>query len=116
MFILNFILEQMAQYIKSVSVAHKNFYVYLTQWRARGEGGGARAPVPLRSDAKVLKGLCDMNDKNQYCHSLYAEYTVCLGHQLVGGHHPSCSKKTTTKKCEPFPHPHPRPLTLHVRG
>ncbi len=52
--------------------------------------GGARAPAPLRSDAKVplLSGLCYMNDivddKNQYRHSLYAEY-VYVGHQLVGG-------------------------------
>ncbi len=40
---------------------------------------GARAPAPLRSDAKVplRSGLCDMNDivddKNQYRRSLYAE-------------------------------------------
>ncbi len=64
-----------------------------------GEGGGG----PLRSDAKVplLSGLCYMNDivddKNQYRRSLYAEY-VCVGHQLVGGHHPSCSKKKKRKK------------------
>ncbi len=56
------------------------------QWRAKG-GGGARAPAPLRSDAKVplRSSLCDMNDivddKNQYPRrSLYAEYTVCVGH------------------------------------
>ncbi len=52
-----------------------------------GRGGS----VPLRSGAKVplRSGLCDMNDivddKNQYRRSLYAEYTVCLGHQLAGG-------------------------------
>ncbi len=62
-------------------------------------GGGTRAPAPLRSDAKVplRSSLCDMNDivddKNLYRHSLYAEYSICLGHQLAGGHHPSCSKK-----------------------
>ncbi len=32
----------------------------------------------------------------QYRRSLYAECTVCVGHQLPGGHHPSCSKKKKT--------------------
>ncbi len=71
--------------------------------------------VPLRS------GLCDMNDivddKNQYHRSLYAEYAVCLGHQLAGGHHPSCSKKKKKKKkTRNAPFPHPRPLAPHVCG
>ncbi len=50
-----------------------------------------RTPAPLRSDAEVplRAGLCDMNDivddKNQYRRSLYAEYAVCVGHQLPGG-------------------------------
>ncbi len=89
------------------------------QWRAQGGGGGARAPAPLRSNAKVplRSGLCDMNDivdyKNQYRRSLYAEYSVCLGHQLAGGHHPSCSKNKI-KRDAPFPRP--RPLALHVCG
>ncbi len=56
-----------------------------------GGGGGSPAPAPLTSDAKVplRSGLCDMNDivddKNQYRRSLYAEYAVCVGHQLAGG-------------------------------
>ncbi len=57
----------------------------------RGGAGRAQAPAPLRSDTKVplRSGLCDMNDivddKNQYRRSLYAEYAVCIGHQLPGG-------------------------------
>ncbi len=59
-----------------------------TYIRARGGvGGGGQAPAPLRSDAKVplRSGLCDMND--------ISTATVCVGHQVPGGHHPSCSKK-----------------------
>ncbi len=37
-----------------------------------------------------------MKGMNQYRRTLYAEYAVCVGHQLPGGHHPSCSKKTKT--------------------
>ncbi len=29
----------------------------------------------------------------QYRRSLHTEYAVCVGHQLPGGHRPSCSKK-----------------------
>ncbi len=36
--------------------------------------------------------------EGQYRRSLYAEYAVCIGHQLPGGHHPSCSKKKKKKK------------------
>ncbi len=65
-----------------------------------GGAGGVRAPAPLRSDAKVplRSGLCDMNDivddKNQYRCSLYAEYAVCVGHQLRGGTIPVAQNKT----------------------
>ncbi len=56
-------------------------------------------PFEVRAKVPLWSGLCDMNDivgdKNQYRRSLYAEYAVCLGHQLAGGHHPSCSKKNT---------------------
>ncbi len=40
------------------------WFCVCVQWRARGGGWGARAPAPLRSDAKVplRPGLCDMND------------------------------------------------------
>ncbi len=50
-------------------------------------GGGAQAPAPLRSDAKVplRSGLCDMND-------IVDEISTAavVGHQVPGGHHPSC--------------------------
>ncbi len=82
---------------RMVSVQH--FIIEASGVHRGGGAGGARAPAPLRSDTKVplQSGLCDMNDivdeENQYRRSLYAEYAVCLGHQLAGGHHPSCSKK-----------------------
>ncbi len=55
------------------------------QWRARG-AGGAQAPAPLRSDAKVplRSGLCDMNDIVDEISTA----AVCVGHQVPGGHHP----------------------------
>ncbi len=68
----------------------------------RGGAGGAQAPAPLRSDTKVplRSGLCDMNDivddKNQYRRSLYAEYAVCIGHQLPGGAPSQLLKKKKT--------------------
>ncbi len=50
---------------------------------------------------------------SQYRRSLYAEYAVCVGHQLPGA--PSQLLKKKQKKPDaPFPHPRPRPLTPHV--
>ncbi len=71
-------------------------YIYIYTVACTGGGGGAQAPAPLRSDAKVplRSGLCDMNDIVDEISTA----AVCVGHQVPGGHHPSCSKKKKKKK------------------
>ncbi len=60
-----------------------------------GGGGGSDAKVPLRS------GLCDMND----IVDKISTAAVCVGHQVPGGHHPSCSKKKKKKNVMLIPAP-----------
>ncbi len=74
-----------------------------SQWRAQGGGEGAQAPAPLRYDTKVplRSGLCDMNDIVDEIGTA----AVCVGHQVPGGHHPSCSKKKQKKTWRVIPAP-----------
>ncbi len=83
----------------------------LTTWPSGvHRGGGAQAPAPLRSDAKVplRSGLCDMNDIVDEISTA----AVCVGHQVPGGHHPSCSKNKQKKHDASCP----RPLMPHACG
>ncbi len=71
--------------------------------------GGAQAPAPLRSEAKVplRSGLCDMNDIVDEISNVTA--AVCVGHQV-----PVAQKKRKKKRDTSFPRP--RPLAPHACG